>query len=182
MSCSFFLKMHEILCIFHITYTHAHSQQLRYPGGGSKFRNWEILESHVHAVTWHLECHSLSQNIQLQTHLDISARYMVMDIFRSSTFIILLCGIHLGRGEQMRDWTCSEGWGSLEIFLETFPPGCVLYFPSPTLISMNEMTRELNPYTDLDCEHNDVCEEELQTNLRKDFTITEGLLLVDSAY
>ena len=47
---------------------------------------------------------------------------------------------------------------------------------------MNEMTRELNPYTDLDCEHNDVCEEELQTNLRKDFTITEGLLLVDSAY
>ena len=41
------------------------------------------------------------------------------------------------------------------------PPGCVLYFPSPTLISMNEMTRELNPYTDLDCEHNDACEEEL---------------------
>ena len=49
---------------------------------------------------------------------------------------------------------------------------------------MNEMTRELNPYTDLDCEHNDVCEEELQTNLRKDFTITitESLLLIDSAY
>ena len=89
--------------------------------------------------------------------------------------MFLLCGIHLGGGEHMRDGTFSEGWGSLKV--ETFPPGCVLYFPSPTLISMNEMTRELNPYTDLDCEHNDVCEVELQTNLREDFTITLLLLL-----
>ena len=39
--------------------TPTHSQKPRYPGGGSK----------VHAVTWHLECHLLSQNLQLQTHL-----------------------------------------------------------------------------------------------------------------
>ena len=45
--------------------------------------------------------------------------------------MLLLCGIHLGRGEQehMRDGTYSEGWGSLKV--ETFPQAVSSTSPRP---------------------------------------------------